>query len=102
MTKNTRTYNSLEDIQLRKDELSEAIRKNNEQISTLWYGLFTPQKANTKGEMVTNIISNCITAVDAFMLARKLMNRYGSLFLKKGNSKKSDRQNGEKKKRWLF
>ena len=97
---NSRTYNTLDDIQQRKDELKEAIHKNNQQISTLWYGLFTPQKADSKGEMVTNIISNCITAFDAFMLARKLMNRYGSLFFRK--EKKERHEKERRKRRFLF
>lgn len=98
---NIKTYNSLEDIQLRKDELREEIHKNNKEISSLWYGLFTPQKADTKGEMVTNIISNCITAFDAFILARKLMNRYGSLFVRKDKNKNRD-NNKKKSKRFFF
>ena len=97
---NSRTYNTLDDIQQRKDELKEAIHKNNQQISTRWYGLFTPQKADSKGEMVTNIISNCITAFDAFMLARKLMNRYGSFFFRK--EKKERHEKERRKRRFLF
>jgi hypothetical protein len=76
-------YHTLEDVQLRKEELQAEIEKQNEEIGALWSGLFAPRRANTKGELITNIISNSITAFDAFMLVRKLMTQYGSLFGKK-------------------
>ncbi len=77
------TYHTLEDVQLRKEELQAEIQKQNEEISVLWNELFIPRKANTKGELIANIISNSITAFDAFMLVRKLMNQYGSFFGRK-------------------
>lgn len=83
MALNRYSFNTLEDIQARKDELQEEIHKSNEQIGSLWNGLFTQKKANTKGELITSIISKSITAFDAFMLVRKLMMQYGHLFKKK-------------------
>lgn len=77
------TYHTLEDVQLRKEELQAEIQKQNEEINVLWNELFIPRKANTKGELIANIISNSITAFDAFMLVRKLMNQYGSFFGRK-------------------
>lgn len=76
-------YQNLEDIQLRKDELHTEIAKQSEAISTLWSGLFTPKKASTKGEQVASLITNSITVIDMFLLVRKLMNQYGSLFGRK-------------------
>lgn len=76
-------YNTLEDIQQRKEALQADIQKDNEQIGTLWRGLTAPQQASTKGEMVANLVSNSITAFDAFLLFRKLMKTYGYLFRKK-------------------
>lgn len=75
-----RKFRTIEDIQARKEELREDIHSSNDQISALWNYLFTPKKANTKGEMVTSIISNSITAFDTFMLMRKLFSQYGHLF----------------------
>lgn len=80
MTVDNRTYHTLADIQARKEELLSDIHKKNEEIGRLWNSLFVPKKANTKGELVANIISNGITAFDTFMLVRKLMGKYGSLF----------------------
>ena len=83
MIKDSRAYYTLEDIQLRKEELQQELQKKSEEISCLWNGLFTPKKANTKGELVANIISNSITAFDTFMLVRKLMGKYGFIFRNK-------------------
>ncbi len=80
MANGTQNYNTLEDIRLRKDELKGKIHKRNEQIGDLWSDLVTPKPASNRGELAANIIGNCITAFDTFMLVRKLMNRYGNLF----------------------
>lgn len=84
----TPIYNTLEDIQRRKDELRTDIKANSQQISDLWHELFMPQKANSKGELIANLISNSITAIDAFLLVRKLMKNYGWLIGRKKKKKK--------------
>lgn len=89
MANGTQNYNTLEDIRLRKDELKEEIHKKNEQIGDLWNNLVTPKPASNRGELAANIIGNCITAFDTFMLVRKLMNRYGHLF---GRRKKKSKR----------
>ncbi len=89
MADGTQTYNTLEDIRLRKDELKDEIRKKNEQIGDLWADLTTPKPANNRGELAANIIGNCITAFDTFMLVRKLMHRYGNLF---GHKKRKNKR----------
>ena len=78
-------YNTLEDIALRKEELRAQLSSNSEKVGTLWRSLFLPQKANTKGELIANLISNSVTAIDAFLLMRKLTKTYGWLF---GRSKR--------------
>ncbi len=75
-----KTYQTLEDIRARKEQLAADIQADNERFATLWSGLFNPKKPSTKGEWVTTLISNSITAVDAFLLVRKLMKNYGHLF----------------------
>lgn len=76
----TPQYNTLEDIALRKDELKAQLHDNSEKVGTLWHSLWTPKEANTKGELIANLVSNSITAIDAFILVRKLMKTYGWLF----------------------
>lgn len=80
-------YKTLAEVQAHKNELREEIHKANTKISNLWDGLLTPKKANTKGELVTSIISNSITAFDAFLLVHKLMNKYSTLFGRKRRKK---------------
>ena len=77
------TYSTLEQIQQRKEALHANIQKDNEQIGLLWHQLTAPQKSDSKGELIANLISNSITAIDAFLLVRKLMKNYGHLFGKK-------------------
>jgi hypothetical protein len=73
-------YNTLEDIELRKDELRAQLSSNSKKVGSLWRSLWAPQKSESKGELVANLISNSITAIDAFILMRKLMKTYGWLF----------------------
>jgi hypothetical protein len=80
-SKNTvQSYGTLEEIRLRKDQLSEAIEADSEQISTLWNGVFRKQEESTKGEYIASLVTNTITAIDAFLLVRKLMKNYSGLF----------------------
>ena len=76
----THQYNTLEDIALRKDELKAQLSTNSEKVGTLWRSLWTPKESNSKGELIANLISNSITAIDAFILMRKLTKTYGWLF----------------------
>ena len=76
-------YHTLNDIRLRKEELATEIQHDSDQFSTLWKGLFVPKKASTKGEWAASIIGNGITAIDTFLLVRKLVKNYGHLFGKK-------------------
>lgn len=81
-------YNTLEEVTLRKEELHNQIQKQNEAIGTLWGELTEPKKAGTKGELISNIISNAITAFDAFMLVKKLTGQYRDFFGVKSKKKK--------------
>ncbi|MBQ9672633.1 MAG: hypothetical protein IJV34_07250 [Prevotella sp.] len=74
------TYSTLEEIQQRRDQLSEAIEQEGEQIADQWHSLFKKDEDTSKGEYIVSIINNGIMAVDAFLLVRKLMRNYGSLF----------------------
>ena len=77
------TYYTLEEIQLRKEKLQSDIDKESDQIGILWRTLYAPQKASSKGELVANLLANSITAIDGFLLVRKLMKTYGFLFNRK-------------------
>lgn len=83
MTSQARIFRTIEDIQARKDELREQLHASSEQIGGIWSELTKESKPNSKGEMITSIISKSITAFDAFMLARKLVTQYGHIFRKR-------------------
>ena len=78
-----KTYHTLDEIRLRKEELATDIQHDNEQFTSLWRSLFQPKQDSTKGEMIASLVTNSITAVDTFLLLRKLYNRYGRFFDKK-------------------
>lgn len=79
MPTNTESYNTLEEIQLRREQLSNAIEHDRDIIAEKWDELFKTNENPTKGEYIATIISNSITAIDAFLLVRKLLNSYGGL-----------------------
>lgn len=87
--KTTRHYHTLEEIRLRKEELAAEIQKDNDKFSTLWHQTFIKRETSTKGEYISGLIANSITAIDAFLLVRKLMKGYGNLF---GMSSKKSRK----------
>ncbi len=86
--KNAVSYRTLEEIRLRKEELANELQQDNEKFTTLWNQVFIKRENASKGDYVAGIISNSITAIDVFLLARKLMKSYGALFGKKTKKKK--------------
>ena len=76
-------YSSLEEIQSRKDQLKDDIQQQSGQITNIWRELTAPQPSSSKGEMIANLVTNSITAIDGFLLVRKLMRNYGFLFGRK-------------------
>ena len=88
--KPTRHYHTLEEIRLRKEELASEIQQDSTKFSALWHQTFIKREGSTKGEYFSGLIANSITAIDAFLLIRKLMKNYGSLFGK--TTKKSKKK----------
>lgn len=87
--KNTRRYHTLEEIRLRKEELATEIQQDNVKFSDLWNQIFIKRENSTKGEYVSSLITNGITAIDTFLLVRKLMKNYRNIF---GHSTKKSRK----------
>jgi hypothetical protein len=90
MPTNTESYNTLEEIQLRRNQLSEAIEHDRDLIADKWGELFKTNENPTKGEFIATLITNSITAIDAFLLARKMMKNYSGLFKFFGKAKKEE------------
>ena len=78
--KPTRHYHTLEEIRLREEELASQIQQDNTKFSTLWNQTFVKREGSTKGEYISGLIANSITAIDAFLLVRKLIKNYGGIF----------------------
>ena len=90
--KTTQSFRTLEEIRQRKDELSEEIQQDNVQFTNLWNQAFVKREGNSKGEYISSLIVNGITAVDTFLMVRKLIKNYGSLFGIHSKSKKKGRK----------
>ena len=66
----TNNYTTLEEIQVRKEQLSEAMMNDSEKIAALWNSVFKKQENATRGEYKDRnyydyynfcpIISNCL------------------------------------------
>lgn len=85
-------YATLEEIRLRKDQLSEEIERDSAQIGNLWSQLFAKQENSSKGEYIATLVANSVTAIDAFLLVRKLMKNYSGVFRFFGGGKKKKRR----------
>lgn len=84
--KETTNYTTLEEIRARKELLLSELQKDNTRFSTLWSQTFLKREDSSKAEYISNLVGKGITAIDTFLLVRKLIKNYGGLF---GLSKKS-------------
>ena len=71
---------TLEEIRERKDALLDEIQKDHDKVTTLWNQTFLKRDETSKGDYIAGLVSNGFMAIDAFLLARKLINGYGYLF----------------------
>ncbi len=78
-------FRTLEQIQARKEQLLSELQQDNTKFSTLWRQTFIKRDESTKGEFVSSMIAHSVTAIDIFLVVRKLMKNYGSLFGKKSS-----------------
>lgn len=76
----TNNYQSLEDIQARKDELLEQLHTDNSQFGKKWNLLFVSKEDNSKAAFVGGLLANGITIIDFILTARKLYKNYGFIF----------------------
>lgn len=78
-TTDPQPYNTLDEIRLRKEQLGDAIQRDSEQIASKWVQLFATKEDSTKGQYIATLVANSVTAIDAFLMVRKLMKNYGGL-----------------------
>jgi hypothetical protein len=79
MPNTTPAYTTLEQLQQREEELRASLQGESQKIGELWHGLTAPKPDSSKGEMIASLVTNSITAIDAFLLVRKLMKTYGTI-----------------------
>ena len=75
-----RQYLTLEDLQARRDELSEEIAQQDKQFTTMWNSLFIKREEATRTEFLASMVTHGITAFDTFLLVRKLYKSYKGVF----------------------
>ena len=77
--KRIRPYHSLEEIQMRKEQLSEVIDLEDEEIKRLWDKLTTKDEELSRSEQIMQYIKYGMMAYDGVMMLRKLKTNYGSI-----------------------
>ncbi len=89
MQNNKKTeFCTLDEIRERKDALLDEIQRDSDKVTALWNKTFLKRDEASKGDYIASLISNGFMAVDAFLLARKLIKSYGYLFGKGKRKKK--------------
>jgi hypothetical protein len=78
--KTSRTFQTLEDIQTRKEELLEQLQTDNNKFGRKWSQLVTPSENSSKAEFVGSLLANSITVIDVLLTVRKLYKTYGGIF----------------------
>ena len=89
MQNNNKTeFCTLDEIRERKDALLDEIQKDRDKVTSLWNQTFLKRDESSKGDYIASLVSNGFMALDAFLLARKLIKGYGYLFSKGKRKKK--------------
>ena len=81
-------FRTLEEIRQRKEELIDQIQDDNTKFTSLWNQTFIKREGNTKSDYIAGLIANSVTAIDIFLVVRKLIKNYGGLFSRKSKHKR--------------
>ncbi len=76
--KKKRLYSSMEELLMRKEQLSEVIELEDQEIKRLWGALTTKDEKATRGEQLAKFVSYGVMAYDGVMMLQKLRKGYGS------------------------
>lgn len=74
-----KTYRTLEDIELRKDEIRAQLRKSDKQMKQQWHSLFQkpdPLSSLSPTKRMASLVSNSIGVFDAVLLTWKLYRKF--------------------------
>ena len=77
--KRVRAYHSLEEIQMRKEQLDEVIELENEEIKRLWGELTEKEGEMSRSEQILKFVKYGIMAYDGMMTLHKLKRNYGNI-----------------------
>ena len=72
-------YGSIEQMQMRKEQLREVIELEDKEIRRLWTQLTSNDKNATRGEQIGTFVSYGVMAYDGLLMLRKLKRGYGNL-----------------------
>ena len=87
--KKNNEFCTLDEIRERRDALLDEIQQDRDKVTALWNQTFLKRDETSKGDYIASLVSNGFMALDAFLLARKLMKGYGYLFGKSKRKRKS-------------
>ncbi|MCI6702117.1 MAG: hypothetical protein MR455_02105 [Prevotella sp.] len=69
-------FQSLDDLQLKKEEIRAQIRENNVQIQTMWQELFPKQTQTTPTSKWSNAMTKGFGVVDGAILGWKIYRKF--------------------------
>jgi hypothetical protein len=90
--KETHQFRTLEEIRERKEQLLSELQEDNTKFSMLWGQTFVKREGNTKSDYIASLVANSVTAIDVFLVIRKLMKNYGSLFGRSSSKSKKKKR----------
>ena len=76
--KTIHTYNSMEELLMRKEQLSEVIDLEDQEIKRLWSVLNAKDEQSTATQQMAKYFSYGVMAYDGLMMLRKLRRGYGN------------------------
>jgi len=76
--KTKRVYSSMDELLMRKEQLSEVIELEDQEIKRLWGALTTKDEQGSRGEQLAKYVSYGVMAYDGIMMLQKLRKGYGS------------------------
>lgn len=77
-----REYDSLYALRMRKKELAQQCKDEEDKIKELWADLFEEEKPDNLSDRINSMVKMGIGAFDGALLCWKLYKKYGSVFRK--------------------
>jgi hypothetical protein len=68
----------MDELLMRKEQLSEVIELEDQEIKRLWGALTTKDEQGSRGEQLAKYVSYGVMAYDGIMMLQKLRKGYGS------------------------